>query len=151
MGQSWARFSRPEKPGFFRPGPAREMLMSSRRSPVADGRLRGASIVVASRVELSRRRWGPRLAGSVACAAPRCRRDGAAHPFPGRRATTMRGRTREPRSGWARPRLTCGPAPNWASGRARGEARRPTKELWAAPMASNNMFLMMLQAYVLSL
>jgi hypothetical protein len=32
------------------------------------------------------------------------------------------------------------PAPGWASGRARGEARRPTKELWAAPMTSSNRF-----------
>jgi hypothetical protein len=53
------------------------------RSPVVDGRLRGAYMAAASGVELSGWRWGPRLAGVVAPRCPEVPSWRAAHPFPG--------------------------------------------------------------------
>jgi hypothetical protein len=61
------------------------------------------------------------LEAEVGAVTRRCRRaalprgagvaGGASIPRSGRPATTTCGRTREPRSGWARPWLTCGPLP----------------------------------------
>jgi hypothetical protein len=58
-------------------------------------------MVAASRVDLSGWRWGPRLAGAFALRYPEVSSwgSGASIPRSGRRATTTRGWTHEPRSG----------------------------------------------------
>jgi hypothetical protein len=132
-----------------RSSPAQDAQVAAHPSPTAACEELPWSLA-AFGVEFSGRRWGPRLAGVVAPRCPEVPAWQAAHPFPGQVAPPpphAGGRVSQGADG----RVHGSPAApsrlgKWSS---QGEVRRPAKELWAAPMASSNRFLTMLQAYVL--
>jgi hypothetical protein len=89
---------------------------------------------------------GPRLAGPVAPRCPEVPSWWATHPFPGEVAPAHHHAQGGRVSRGADGRVHGSPAApsrlgKWSS---QGEARRPAKELWAAPMASSNRFSTML-------
>jgi hypothetical protein len=102
-------------------GELRRSRPPTRSSPVRDSRAAAHPLPMAACEELpwslppgSSSQGGGRGRGSPVPShrtTPRCHRGGASIPWSGRPATTTSGWTREPRSGWARPWLTCDPLP----------------------------------------